>query len=70
MVTEFQMTNHAEVHWKGDSTLQSTQNRYAKTCLGYFDRASGFVGGISMWSSGVRGHSNVIGMEKVFCRIE
>ena len=31
----------------------STQNRYAKTYLGYFDKASGCVGGVSMWSSGL-----------------
>ncbi len=47
----------------------STQNRDATTYPGYFDRASGFAGGVSMWSAGVGGNLDVTGMEKALCRI-
>ena len=55
MMVELHMTNYAEVHWKRDPTRYSTRNWYAKTYLGYFERAFGFVGGVSMCSSGVKG---------------
>ena len=52
------------------STSYGTQNRDAKTYPGYFDMASGFAGGVSMWSAGVRGNLDVTGMEKALCRID
>ena len=66
IVEKLQMANHAEVLWTKYSRRWSTQNRYAKTYPGYFDRASGFAGGFSMWSLGVGGNPDVIGMEKSF----
>ena len=52
------MANHAEVRWK------------RKTYLGYFDRASGFAGVVSMLSLGVGGNLDATGMEKALSRID
>ena len=67
---EFQITNHAEAHWKRNLTRGSIHNRHGKTSLGYFQGASGFVGDVSTRSLAVSGDFDVSRMEKAFCRID